>query len=142
MDAGLALGNNAVIQFDLDRLALDNDALDQGAVGGDADALGDGGRIRVRRGSHADSERNFGGGVARVCNVDGDQPVARRAGFGVDAVDAQVGQALVGIHPIGEEPANIERTGGLDELLLKPTAGSAGAQRGGERLIAGHCQRK
>ena len=105
VDAGLGFGDGAVVDLDLGGFALDEDARGGFAVGGDADTLGDGAQVGTVAG--ADEDRDIGGGIARVGQVDGDQPVARRGCGGEDALDAQVGQALVGIDPIGEEPGEV-----------------------------------
>ncbi len=66
----------------------------------------------------ADGDGNFGGGVAGVGEVDGDQPIVTLGVRGKDAVDGDVGKALVGVDPIGEEPGEIAAEAGLlDELL-------------------------
>ena len=102
-------------------LAEDEDALHGFAAAGDHNALGDG------VGVGADGDGDFGRGVAGVGDVDGDQPVAGLGGAGKDAVDGQVGQALVGIDPVGKEPGEIAADAGLFEKLLEG-AGAAVAE--------------
>ena len=66
MDGGLGFGDGAVVEADFGGDALDEDALDGFAAGGDQDALGDGGR------GADDLDRGFDGGVAVVGDVDCD----------------------------------------------------------------------
>ena len=132
MDAGLGFGDGAVVDLDLGWLALDEDALDGLAAGGNQQALGDRGR------GGADGYGNFGGGVAAIGYVNGDQPVARRGGAGKDARDGQVGQALVGIDPVGEEPGEIAARSGIFEETFEGAAGGAG---GGGRGASGRVSR-
>ncbi len=66
MDAGLDFRDRAVVGLDLRRFALDEDALDHLAARGDEDALSD------RGFRSAEGERNFGGCVPGVAEVDGD----------------------------------------------------------------------
>ena len=117
MHAGLGFGNRAVVDLDLGWLAFDEQALDSLAAGGDQNALGD--RVGIR--THRD--RNFSGGVAAIGHVDGHQPVARRGRGGVGAQDSQVGQALVRINPIGEEPGEVAAGSGLFEERKKERSG-------------------
>ena len=74
-------------------------------MGGDAEALGD--RAGFVAGAGADGDRDIGGCVAGVGDVDGDQVVAGGGGVGEDSIDGEVGQALVCIDPVGEEPGEI-----------------------------------
>ena len=135
MHAGLSFGDGAVVGLDLSGTALDEDALRGFAACGNEDALGDGG-VGV---AHGDG--NFRGGVAGVGEIDSDEPavgirprvlacpeaqetpvdaqsVPEFGGGGKDTVDGDVGQALIGIDPIGEEPGEIAAQAGLlDELF-------------------------
>ena len=114
MHAGLGFRNSAVVGLDLRRPSLDENALRGFAARGNQNALRNG-RVGV---AHGDG--NFGGGVAGVREVDGDDPsvgLRPRSGIGrvrgvrcpirrseKDVVDRDVRQSLVGIDPIGEEP--------------------------------------
>ena len=60
MNCGLGFGDGAVVEADFGGDALDEDALDSLAAGGDEDALGDGGR------GADDLDRGFDRGVAVI----------------------------------------------------------------------------
>ena len=87
---------------------------------GTRSALGDGARVGARAG--ADGDGNIGGCVAGVGNIDGDQLVAGRGGGEEDALDGEVGQALVGIDPVGEEPGEVGVVFGGFEKFFEGTA--------------------
>ena len=68
--------------------------------------------------ARGNGDGNFGGGVAGVGDGDADQRVAGLARLQGRPLRWQVGQALVGIDPVGEEPAQIAAQAGLlDELF-------------------------
>ena len=117
MDAGLGFRDGAVVDLDFGGFALDKDALDGFAAGGDSEALGDGARVGTV--ARTDDDGKIGGGVTGVGYVDGDEPVARRGGCGEDAVDGQVGQTLVGINPVGEEPGEVGVVFGVFEEFFE-----------------------
>ncbi len=103
---------------------------------GDEDALG------VFSLGGADGDGHFGGGVTRVGHVDGDQIGAAGRSGGKDAVDGEVGQSLVGVDPVGEEPGGVVVGGVLLQEFgqragLSRGCGIAGAERGGEGVVAG-----
>ena len=115
--AGLDFGDRAVVDLDLDRLALDEDALYCISASGNQKTLGGGGRV----GAHGD--RNLRGGVAAIGHADGHQPVAGAFRAGKDALDAQVGQAFVRIDPIQKEPGQVAARGLIEELFERTAAG-------------------
>ncbi len=118
MHAGLGFRDCSVVDLHLNRLALDEDALDGLAVGGNQNPL----RGCVIRRAHRDW--NLSRSVAVVDYVDSYQPVAALHGVGEDTLNTQVGQALVRIDPIGEEPGEIAAGSGLqpqdEDLSLGP----------------------
>ena len=101
MDAGLSFRDSAIVGLDLRGLALDEDALDGFAACRDENALGD------RSFGGTEGDRDFCCGVAGVREIDGDQPGTRLSGSGKDAVDGDVGEALVRIDPIRKKPGKI-----------------------------------
>ena len=130
VDAGLGLGNGAVVDFDLRGCAGEDDAGGAGGAAGDAKALSLGG------GGGADGYGDVGCGVAVVANHHGDQPAGGEAAGGVDlagsdAFDGEVGQAAIAIDPVREEPAEIF-VGGLLEGALE--AGGVGVELGIEAV--------
>jgi hypothetical protein len=143
VDAGLSFGDGAVIDLDFDGLAKDQEALGSFAAGGDEEALGDG----VFSG--ADGDGDFCGGESVVGDVDGDEPVAGLLWCGEDAGDGEVGQSLVGVDPVGEEPGEVAAGSGLLQEFLKGAGagiaavaeaevggGIIGAEGGGECGVA------
>jgi len=116
VDAGLGFGDGAVVELDLGGFALDEDADGGFAAGGDFDALSYGASVVADAG--ADGDREIGGGIAGVGDIDGDQVVAGRGGGGEDAVDGEVRQSLVGIDPICEKPGEVGvGVGGFEEFF-------------------------
>ena len=119
--AGLGFRDGAVVCLDLSGLALQQDALRGLAARGDDDALGD------RSGSVAEGDRDFGGGIAGVREIDGDEPIVSLGVRRKDAVNRDVGQAFIGVDPIGEKPGEIAAGTGLLSQRRRLTAVGRGA---------------
>ena len=124
MDGGFGLGNGAVVDLDLDGFAENEDALDGAAARGDHEALCDGVGVG---GAHGDW--NLRCGVSAVGNIDGDEPVAGLGCGGKDAIDFEVGQAFVGVDPIGEEPGQVAVVARCRPQRRRPVALGPGGLR-------------
>ncbi len=140
MDGGLRFGDSAVVYLDIDRFTEDEQVRAGLAASRDQGTLGDG------VGVGADSHGHFRGGVSAVDDADGDEVVAGFFRSGKDGFDAEVGQALVGVDPIAEEPVQVAAVSGLLKEFLKGagrgglaiaeadiSAGVVGTESGGER---------
>ncbi len=139
---GGCFGDGAVVDDHLQRSVLEDDAGGGVGAGEDAEAF------RCGEGAGADGDRNLGGGVAVVVDLDCDEMAVGLAALtqeraGIDAEDAEVGQAPVAVDPVVEEPGEV-LLGDLFERLLEGVrvfVAARTAARGGGVTLEGLLQR-
>jgi len=107
VNAGLCLGNGPIVQLNFGGFALDENALHSFTARGNVHALSYG-RVVGR-----DRYGYFDRCISRICDVDGDEPVARSLRRRKYALDGEVRKALVRIYPVSKEPTQVAPRPGL-----------------------------